>query len=105
MDPTEAVATVHAPRAADMVEKQARALQVPEQLDLLTDDVSRLQALVDELEARLAGAGALQSHPEGKLLDSVLDELVPLADRIRAQRHRIQSAADQVSAIFSRLEV
>lgn len=100
---TTAAPTIHAERAEDLVAR--RQLQVPEQIEHLCDDVSRLQGLVDELEARLAGAGVLQSAPEGKLLDTALDELVPAADRIRAQRHRIQAAADQLSSIFSRLEV
>lgn len=100
-------ATIHAERAEEVVAREStgRVLQVPDQVELLDHDVDRLHGLLNDLEDRLASGGIVQAEPDASKLETALDVLVPLADRIRHQRHRVQAAADRISSLVSRLEV
>lgn len=104
MDPTTAYSApvIHAETAA-LGNVAARSGQVPAELAALAHANDRLTSLVDEAFGRLSGV--LRSVPEGEVLATALDEVVPVAELLRLERLRVESQSDRLSSLLSRLEL
>lgn len=92
---------------AEQVGGDADALAVREDLDSLSDDVSVMTAVVDELDARAAGA-AIELAWTRTRLDSLREDLATVGSRLEEVREgleRLQGPVDRVSGDLDDLRV
>lgn len=92
-------------RGAVLADTPTKGSEVVDQVDLFVSTITDLESILMSLEERLT---RVLKAPTPKVLEKdkeILEDLVPLAQEISAQKKRVKECFYTVESILDRLEV